>query len=93
MKEIHFYKQIEVSDTLVSFEDTRISIENHEEEIHTTSIAHLSMDLTNEYKVFLHGIKEVTQIFPGMNLPNGKELRFEHNILKMYLEKIFDYLD
>lgn len=28
MKEIHFYKQIEVSDTLVSFEDTRIAIEN-----------------------------------------------------------------
>lgn len=75
---------------LDNYEDTKEAIEVGHELIYTTSMANFSFDLLDkDYQIFLVKNRKVVEIKPGMS-EIEKDLRREHNILKLFLGRTFD---
>ena len=74
----------------VTYEDTKEAIESGNDLIYTTSMANFSFDLLDMgYQIFLVKNCKVVEIKPGM--PElEKDLRREHNILRLFLGGMFD---
>lgn len=75
-----------------TYSSTEDAIKNGIDKIATYSLIHLSFDLINKgYDIYLVNDGNKIQIAPGM--PEiDKELRFGHNIRKLFLAGIFDDL-
>lgn len=75
-----------------TFDSTDEAIKNGIAKIATYSMIHLSFDLiTKGYDIYLVNAGNKIQIAPGM--PEiDKELRFGHNIRKLFLAGVFDDL-
>lgn len=90
-KQIHFYKDYCYDVEIYSFDGTLEAIERGDEEIRTNSIANISFDLIDKgYDIYLHTSKEIYKIELGMHTKSGKELRKEHNLLKLVIAGVFD---
>ena len=79
------------------YEPTDYAIKQGYKIIVTTSIAHLSFDLINQgYDIYLCYKDKKVKIEPHMDLTGigepCKDLRFGHNIFKMFRAGIFDEL-
>jgi len=80
-----------------SYEDTEYAIKNNISIIVTNSIAHLSFDLINlGYNIYLCYKDKKVKIEPHMDLSGigepCKDLRFGHNILKLFKGGVFNEL-
>lgn len=77
-------------DYIDTYDHTKRAIELGYELIYTTSMANFSFDLLDiGYQIFLVKNRKVVEIKPGM--PElEKDLRKEHNILKLFLAGVFD---
>lgn len=82
---------------MCSYEDTEESIKDGISKIVTMSLAHLSFDLIEQgYDIYLCYQDKKVKIEPHMDLSGigepCKELRFGHNIFKMFRAGIFNEL-
>lgn len=98
MKKIYFYlNYIDVPDICLTYEETDRALNKGKECIYTTSMAHFSFDLIERgYDIYLCYRDKKVKIEPHMDLSgNGepcKDLRFAHNIFKMFRAGIFNPL-
>lgn len=94
MKEIHFFADnigLGTHRYVTDYTNTSKFISRGEELIHTTSMAHLSFDLLDQgYRIFVHKNSKGVEFKPGMDNPSGKDIRREHNILRLFLSGFFD---
>ena len=74
------------------YEDTVKAIRARIPEIHTTSLACLSFELIDlyGYEIFVirNGVK--LHCYPGMDCYSGKDIRKEHNLMRLMLGGAFD---
>ena len=100
-KEIYFYINASscwnVANNILTYQETDIAIQNERPCIHTTSIAHLSFDLINlGYDIYLCYNDKKVKIEPHMDLSGKgehcKDLRFGHNIFKLFRAGVFNDL-
>ena len=76
-----------------TYASTEEAIENRVDKIASSSLIHMSFDLIDiGYHIFLVQGNKKVEIEPGMNMPNGKEIRRGHNICKLFLAHCFDEL-
>ena len=98
MKKIYFcLHYIDVPDICLTYEETDQALHKGKECIYTTSMAHFSFDLIEQgYDIYLCYQDKKVKIEPHMDLSgNGepcKDLRFGHNIFKMFKAGIFNPL-
>lgn len=98
MKSIYFcLNYIDVPDICLTYEETEQDLIKGKECIYTTSMAHFSFDLIERgYDIYLCYRDKRVKIEPHMDLSgNGepcKDLRFGHNIFKMFRAGIFNHL-
>lgn len=98
MKSIYFCLNcIDVPDICLTYEETEQDLNKGKECIYTTSMAHFSFDLIERgYDIYLCYRDKKVKIEPHMDLSgNGepcKDLRFAHNIFKMFRAGIFNHL-
>ena len=70
---------------------TQHAIEESIPEIHTSSLVDLSFSLLDKgYKIFVvkNGIKK--EFYPGMDNCHNKDIRREHNVMKLLISGFFD---
>ena len=104
-REIYFCVDVESFDNIitypverhVSYAETEKAILNGDNYIVTMSLAHLSFDLIEQgYSIFLCYKNKQVKIEPHMDLSGigepCKDLRFGHNIFKMFKAGIFNDL-
>lgn len=98
MKKIYFcLNYIDVPDICLTYEETEQDLIKGKECIYTTSMSHFSFDLIEQgYDIYLCYQDKKVKIEPHMDLSgNGepcKDLRFGHNIFKMFKAGIFNPL-
>ena len=94
---IRFKDNVNDVNVCFTYEDTEDALKRGNEVIITTSLAHFSFDLINDgYDIYLcYQYKEV-KIEPHMDLSGigepGKDLRFGHNIYKLFRAGVFNRL-
>ena len=94
---IRFKDNVNDVNVCFTYEDTEDALKRGSEVIVTTSLAHFSFDLINDgYDIYLcYQYKEV-KIEPHMDLSGigepGKDLRFGHNIYKLFRAGVFNRL-
>lgn len=73
-----------------TYQSTTDAIRNGDDVIYTTSLANMNFNLLDlGYQIFLYKDKKMVEIKPGME-ELDKDLRKEHNILKMFLGGVFN---
>ena len=98
MKKIYFHidkesiPTTEGTNIATTFEDTHKMLSLRLNEIHTTDMAHFSFDLIDlGYDIYLCYKANQIKVEPKMKMRFcEKELRPAHNILKIFLGRVFD---
>ena len=90
-KRIFFYLAPSPGVGYYSYDETCRAIANREETIRTYSLANISFDLLDlGYEIYLSKNGKYVRITPSMTLSDGKEIRKEHNLLRIVKAGCFD---
>lgn len=90
-KKIYFYLTPASNVEYYSYDETKKAIASRRETIKTYSLANISFDLLDMgYDIYLSKNGYYVRVTPYMILGNGKEIRKEHNLLKLVMDGYFD---
>ena len=92
-RKIYFYADEEYPEgTIHAYDSVSKAIyDSDQAEIHTTDLAHLSfglIDIGFDIYVVRNGI--TLQFYPGMDCCVGKDIRYGHNILRLFMGGLFN---
>ena len=94
MKKIFFYIKTPLTNDpiITDYKGTVDAIRNEQQIIKTTSIANVSMYLIElGYDIYLvNEDDKCVSLRPGMWMPNGKDIRSAHNLLRLFMAGSFN---
>lgn len=74
-----------------TFKETEEALQDHIDNIFTTSLINLSFDLIEfGYDIYIESENVRIQLTPGMSIDNDKELRYGHNLRRILLGHALD---